>query len=96
MSGDSNLGLNHWVFNSVKAVLGVVSPILSMIKKDAYNSPEVPAKAIADMFEVETKLGGKYFVLDDEIQSSEASLGVSRQEQVWEKICGDLAIRRDI
>lgn len=97
MSGDSNLGLNHWIFNSAKVVLGILSPIVKRLKKDAYNPPEVPAKAIADLFEErKSGLGGKYFVLDDETQSNVVSLEVSNQEEVWKKISRDLNLKTEI
>ncbi|KUJ21620.1 NAD(P)-binding protein [Mollisia scopiformis] len=97
MSGDSNLGLDHWVLNSLKVVLGFVRPVLGRLKKDAFNPPEVPAKAVADLFEMERGgLGGKYFVLDDEVESSGASLEVKSQEEAWGKICRDLEIEREV
>ncbi len=97
MSGDSNLGLDHWILNSSKAVLGVLSPLLRRVKKDLYNPPDVPARAVADLFvEGQNALGGKYYVLDDETKSSEASLEVIGQEEVWKKISGDLDLGMEI
>jgi len=97
MSGDSNLGLDHWVLNSLKVVAGALSPILRRVKKDAFNPPEVPAKTVADLFEEgRNELGGKYYILDDEMKSNEASLEAKSQEEVWEKICGDLDWRTEI
>lgn len=61
------------------------------LKKDAYNPPEVPAKAIAELFgRIETSFGGKYFVLDDEVKSSATSLDEKFQDDVWEEVCKDL------
>lgn len=46
--------------------------------------------AIADMFfggRERGDLGGKYFVLNSEMERSAASIQVRSQDEVWEKIC---------
>ena len=78
-------------------ILGIFAPLVRLLKKDAYNPPEVPAKAISDLFgSRERSLGGKYFILDDEIKSSATSLDEKLQGEVWDKVCKDLELDSDI
>jgi hypothetical protein len=67
------------------------------LKKDAFNPPEVPAKAIAGLFETSAgaggDLGGSYFVLDDKMKSSPTSMDEGKQEDVLEEVCEDLKIK---
>jgi len=95
MSGNSNLGAtSHPVIGAVKAFLGVLGPVMKYVKKDAFNPPEVPAKAIAELFlkpeSKQSQTGGKFFILDDEVKSCEISLDEKLQDDVWRKIREDL------
>jgi hypothetical protein len=79
-------------------ILGALGPALRLVKKDAINSPSVPAKAIADLFgsPKESENGvwktGKSFVLDDEKKSSALSLKVEKQDEVWRNVSRDLGL----
>ena len=78
-------------------LLGIFAPVVRLLRKDAYNPPEVPAKAVADLLGSRKKsLGGKYFVLDDEVKSSATSLDEKLQDEIWEKISRDLELNLDI
>jgi hypothetical protein len=98
MSGESRLGnTKHPVLQIIMAVLGLLRPVVNYLKKDAYNPPEVPAKAIAGLFEASADaagdLGGSYFVLDDKMQSSPTSTDEGKQDGVLEEVCEDLKIK---
>lgn len=92
MSGDSHMGAQaSWIIRVVKFFLGVFAPLVRWLRKDAYNPPEVPAKVIAELLGDGNKtLGGKYFILDDEVTSSAVSLYERVQDEVWETVCRDL------
>jgi len=98
MSGESRLGnTKHPVLQVIIAVLGLLRPVVKYLKKDAFNPPEVPAKAIAGLFETSADaagdLGGSYFVLDDKMKSSPTSMDERKQDDVLEEICEDLKIK---
>lgn len=97
MSGDSNLGTRaHSIIRAATIVLWVIGPVLRYLKKDAYNQPKVPAKAIAGLFLEQStgngNAGGKYFILDDEAKSSSVSLDEKLQNEAWRNICEDLGV----
>ncbi|KAG0646326.1 Polyketide synthase [Hyphodiscus hymeniophilus] len=94
MSGDSRMGSDaSWILRFVKLLLVVFGPMVRWLKKDAFNPPEVPAKAISDLLgRGDGNLGGKYFILDDEVTSSAVSLDVKLQGEVWAKVCRDLGM----
>jgi hypothetical protein len=99
MSGESRLGnTKHPVLQVIMAVLGLLRPVVNYLKKDAFNPPEVPAKAIAGFFETSADaagdLGGSYFVLDDKMKSSPTSMNEGKQDAVLAEICEDLKIKR--
>ena len=86
-----------WVIRFVMVLLGIFAPMVRLLRKDAYNPPEVPAKVIADLFgSRKGNLGGKYFILDDEVKSSATSLDEKLQDEIWEKISRDLELNLDI
>ena len=98
MSGESRLGnTKHPVLQVIMAVLGLLRPVVKYLKKDAFNPPEVPAKAIAGLFETSAgaggDLGGSYFVLDDKMKSSPTSMDEGKQDDVLEEVCDDLKIK---
>jgi len=99
MSGDSNLGADHAIIKASKAVLGIIAPLLNRLKKDAYNSPMVPAKAIMGLFD---HLGsivddrGSYYILDDKLKSNDISLNKKKQDEVLDMILGDLDMTLEI
>lgn len=85
LSGPSHMVAGgHWLFKIMKAIFTFIGPLLRMVQKLAINPPVVPARIIAESFENSggTDLAGKYFVLDDELKSSVASLDVEVQERV--------------
>jgi hypothetical protein len=92
MSGDSNLGGDgHWFLRASSIVLSVIRLALRVVKKDALNPPELPASIIAGWCGSGTSkkgdLDGKYFILDDEKQSSALSLNQDEQKKVCRRIC---------
>jgi hypothetical protein len=98
MSGESRLGnAKHPILQVITAVLGVLRPVVKYLRKDAYNPPEVPAQAIAGLFETSADaagdLGGSYFVLDDKMKSSPTSMDEGKQDEVLEEVCEDLKIK---
>jgi hypothetical protein len=98
MSGESRLGnTKHPVLQVIMAVLGLFRPVVKYMKKDAFNPPEVPAKAITGFFEnsadASGDLGGSYFVLDDKMKSSPTSMDEGKQDDVLEEVCDDLRIK---
>jgi hypothetical protein len=100
MSGESRLGnTKHPVVRVIMAVLGLLRPVVNYLKKDAFNPPEVPAKAIAGLFETSAgaggDLGGSYFILDDKMKSSPTSMDEGKQEDVLEEVCEDLKIKKN-
>lgn len=98
MSGDSNLGAGaHWINRLSMTIFGMFGPLVRLLKKDAYNPPELPAKAIANIFGTNGKIfGGKYFILDDEVKSSIASRNEKLQDDVWGKVSRDLDLSPDV
>jgi hypothetical protein len=93
---------HHWVFPVLYGILGVLRPVLRLVKKDAINPPAVPAKAIAGLFgkakegDSEAWKTGKYFVLDDEKKSSPLSLVEGKQDEVWKMVSRDLAAEESL
>jgi hypothetical protein len=86
-----------WIIRFMMVLLGIFAPVVRLLRKDAYNPPEVPAKVIADLFGSRKKsLGGKYFILGDEVKSSATSLDEKLQDEIWEKISRDLELNLDI
>lgn len=84
MSGDSRLGAGQSrIIQFTKVLLGIFGPLVRLLRKYAYNPPEVPTKIIADLFgRTEKSFGGKYFILDDEVKSSAASSDQKLQDEV--------------
>jgi len=83
-------------FRILIPTLAFFGPVLRRMNKAAINLPEVPAQAIAGLFE-QPRWGkdaawnrGKYFVLDDEVQSSPLSLDEEKQDQVWSLVMKEL------
>jgi len=98
MSGDSHTDAgDHWVLRLATVVSRTLGPLLRRLKKDAFNPPGVPAKAVADLLEQpDNHLGGRYFILDDEAESSAASRDKKFQEEIWGKVCKDLNLSSEI
>jgi hypothetical protein len=100
MSGPSRLcGEDpNLFFRILIPTLTLFRPVLRRVKKAAINPPEVPAKAIASMFEEkkwandEAWVIGKNFVLDDEIKSSALSLDEGKQDEVWRLVMKELGL----
>ena len=91
----------HWVFPILYGILGVLGPVLRLVKKDAINVPAVPAKAVADLFgkargNDEVWKTGMYFILDDEKKSSALSLDEKKQDEVWKMVSDDLAMEESL
>jgi hypothetical protein len=84
----------HWLVKFAQSIFTSFKPLLRMMDKAAINPPTVPAKAIAALFSGNNSPSnaGKYFVLNDEQQSSAASLGEHTRQQVWELVMADLEI----
>jgi hypothetical protein len=101
MSGESRLGnTHHLVLQVTVAVLGLLRPALKYLKNDAFNPPEVPARAIAGLFEgfgrEVSDLGGSYFVVDDKTKSSLTSLDEGKQGEVLAEVCEDLKAKQEL
>lgn len=95
MSGDSKLGAqSHPVFRVVNPIMKAIGPIATLVKKDAYNSPEVPAKSIAGLFELlvgsTEDLPEGFYIMDNKTKSSVLSLNEKKHEEVFKINLGDL------
>ena len=83
-------------FRVLIPTLAFFGPVLRRFKKAAINLPVVPAQAITGLFEEQKWSSdaawekGKYFVLDDEVQSSALSLDEVKQDQVWGTVMREL------
>ena len=86
----------HWAFKIMYPTLTFLGPVLRLARKDAINPPEVPAKAIVDIFGEKKFAGGeswktgKHFILDEEKKSSPLSLDEGKQDEAWKAAMEDL------
>ncbi|KAE9365151.1 NAD(P)-binding protein [Stipitochalara longipes BDJ] len=89
-------------FRILIPTLAFFGPVLRRVKKAAINIPEVPAEAIAGVFEQQRWANeaawerGKNFVLDDEVKSSALSLDEEKQDEVWENVMKDLELPNEL